>query len=277
MHQVIVLSLEEGCLRAPVLACRDALAAEGASVSTVRAGSDADLDAVIAQLDGPARADGLTWPSADGPRLVVAASTVGQVRAVLRRMVRRYAPPPSRRPDDLGRDRTVPDLPPIGILPLYGVDLFGVNPADVVKSVLYGTPTRLDLLRTDAGSVTVDGVLVGGEAAFRARIEVDDAVLATPDELVAACVVGNGTGYATVDGLPFVPDADPADGSVHVAVAVPVRARRETRVEVRRARGRAVSVSPVDEVPFLDDGVAGRLARKRGWWIERGSWSVYRS
>ncbi len=277
MHQVIVLSLEEGCPRAPVLACRDALAAEGASVETAQAGSDADLDAVIAELDGPARADGLTWPSADGPRLIVAASTVGQVRAVLRRMVRRYAPTPSRRPDDLVPDRTVPDLPPIGLLPLYGVDLFGVNPADVVKSVLYGTPARLDLLRTDAGSVTVDGALVGGEAAFRARIEVDDAVLATPDERVAACVVGNGTGYSTVDGLPFVPDADPADGSVHVAVAVPVRVRRETRVEVRRARGRAVSVSPVDEVPFLDDGVAGRLARKRSWWIERGSWSVYRT
>jgi hypothetical protein len=277
VHQVIVLSLEEGCPRAPVLACRDALAAEGAEVGTVRAGSDADLDAVLAELDGPARADGLTWPSADGPRLVVAASTMGQVRAVLRRMARRYAPPPSRRPDDLAPDRTMPDLPPIGILPLYGVDLFGVNPADVVKSVLYGTPAPLDLLRTDAGSVTLDGVLLGGGAALRARIEVDDAVLATPDEVVAACVVGNGTGYATVDGLPFVPDADPADGSVHVAVAVPVRVRRETRVEVRRARGRAVSVSPVDEVPFLDDGVAGRLARKRSWWIERGSWSVYRS
>ena len=68
MHEVILLSLEEGCLRAPVLACRDALAAEGARVGTAAAGSDADLDEVIAALDGPARADGLSWPAVDGPR-----------------------------------------------------------------------------------------------------------------------------------------------------------------------------------------------------------------
>jgi hypothetical protein len=277
VHEVIVLSLEEGCPRAPVLACRDALAAEGAQVDTVVAGSDAELDEVIAALDGPVRADGLTWPSDRGPRLVVAASAVGQLRAVLRRMVRRYAPPPSRRPADLATHRTIPDLPPIGILPLYGASLFDTDPADVVKSVLHGTPERLDLLRTDAGSVTLDGVLLGGEAAFAARVEVDDAVLATPDEPVAACVIGNGRRYADLDGLPMTPDANPSDGSVHVAVAVPVRVRRQVRIEVRRARGRAVSVTSVGEVPFLDDGVAGRLARKRSWWVERGSWAVFRS
>lgn len=277
MYEVIVLSLEEGCLRTPVLSCRDALAAEGARVSTVVAGSDAELDEVIAALDGPAREDGLTWPSVDGPRLVVAAGAVGQVRAVLRRMVRRYAPPPSRRPADLAEHRTIPDLPPIGVLPMYGANLFGVNPADVVKSVLYGTPERLDLFRTDAGSVTLDGVRLGGEQPFAARIDVDGAVLATPDEPVAACVISNGRRYANLDGLPMTPDADPSDGSVHVAVAVPVRVRRQVRVEVRRARGRAVSVGSVDEVPFLDDGVAGSLARKRSWWVERGSWGVFRS
>jgi hypothetical protein len=277
VHEVIVLSVEEGCLRTPVLACRDALAAEGAQVSTVVAGSDADLDEVIARLDAPPREDGLTWPSVDGPRLVVAASAVGQLRAVLRRMVRRYAPPPSRRPGDLADHRTIPDLPPIGILPMYGAALFDTDPADVVKAVLYGSPERLDLLRTDAGSVTLDGVLLGGEEGFAARIDVDGAVLATPDEPVAACVIGNGRGYAVLDGLPMTPDADPTDGSVHVAVAVPVRVRRQVRIEVRRARGRAVSVSSVGEVPFLDDGVAGRLARKRSWWVERGGWAVFRS
>ena len=277
MHEVILLSLEEGCLRAPVLACRDALAAEGARVSTATAGSDADLDEVIAALDGPARADGLSWPAVDGPRLVVAVAAVGQLRAVVRRMVRRYAPPPSRRPADLAPDRTIPDLPPLGILPLYGADVFRVDPAEVVKAVLHGSPRRLDLLRTDAGSVTLDGSLIGGESPYAARVEVDDAVLATPDEPIAACVVGNGTRYATVDGLPLVPGADPTDGVLDVAVAVPVRVRREVRVEVRRARGRAVSVTSAGEVPFLDDGVAGRLTRKRSWWIERGAWSVFRS
>ena len=277
MHEVILLSLEEGCLRAPVLACRDALAAEGARVSTATAGSDADLDEVIAALDGPARADGLSWPAVDGPRLVVAVAAVGQLRAVVRRMVRRYAPPPSRRPADLAPDRTIPDLPPLGILPLYGADVFRVDPAEVVKAVLHGSPRRLDLLRTDAGSVTLDGSLIGGESPYAARVEVDDAILATPDEPIAACVVGNGTRYATVDGLPLVPGADPTDGVLDVAVAVPVRVRREVRVEVRRARGRAVSVTSAGEVPFLDDGVAGRLTRKRSWWIERGAWSVFRS
>ena len=74
---------------------------------------------MLARLDGPARADGLTWPDPDSKtRLVVAAATDGQLRAVVRRLVRRYAPPPSRRPADLAGDRTVPDLPPIGVLPL---------------------------------------------------------------------------------------------------------------------------------------------------------------
>jgi hypothetical protein len=233
---------------------------------------------VVARLDGPSRPDGLTWPAAEGPRLVVAAAAAGQVRAVVRRMTRRYAPPPSRRPPDLAADRTVPDLPPIGVLPLYGARLFDLpgEPAEVAKAVLHGHPVRLDLLRSDAGSVTLDGALIGGEAPWSARIEVDDAVLAEPGERIAACVVGNGDGYAVVDGLPLVPDADPADGALDVAVAVPVRTRRQVRIEVRRARGRAVSVAPLDEVPFLDDGVAGTLARKRSWWIERRAWAVLR-
>jgi hypothetical protein len=147
----------------------------------------------------------------------------------------------------------------------------------VAKAVLHGTAYRLDLLRTDAGSVTLDGALVGGEVGFAAGVEVDGVVLARPDEPIAACVVGNGSGYAMVDGLPLVPAADPADGILNVAVAVPVRVRRRPRVEVRRAQGRAVSVTPVGEVPFLDDGVAGTLARKRSWWLERGAWAVFRS
>jgi hypothetical protein len=47
---------------------------------------------------------------------------------------------------------------------------------------------------------------------------------------------------------------------------------------VRRARGRAVAVTPQEtEVPFLDDGVGGTLTRKRSWWIEPGAWAVYES
>ena len=282
MRQVVLLSLADGCLGAPVLACRDALVAEGADVTTATPASDRELDELIAAVDGPPRPDGLTWPAAEGPTIVVAATAIGQVRAVVRRLVRRYAPPPSRRPSDLAAHRTVPDLPPVGVLPLYGENVFDLpaDPGEVAKAVLHGTPARLDLLRTDAGSVTLDGALIGGTAPWSARIECDDAVLAEPGETIAACAVGNGAGYATVDGLPLVPRADPADGALDVAVAVPVRTRRWGRtrvtVEVRRARGRAVSVNPAAEVPFRDDGASGTLTGKRSWWVERGAWAVLR-
>jgi hypothetical protein len=279
-----------------VLACADALRDAGARTETVVAGSDAEIDAVIARFDAEPRTDGLTWPDADSKlRLVVAAATDGQLRAVLRRLVRRYAPPPSKRPADLPDNRTVPDLPPIAILPLDAsstTDLaaqLGLprTPADVAAAVLGGSVRRLDLLRNDGGSVTVDGALVGGadEAGravpWRGRIEVDDAVLSDGTDQILACAIGNAGGYATFDGLPLLTDGDPTDGRVEVAVAVPVVVKRafrapRVRVEVRRARGRATSVLPRDgDLPFLDDGVAGTLNRKRSWWTEPGAWAVY--
>lgn len=298
MYAVVLLSLsgtEPEGVRAPVLSCADALTAAGASVEMVTAHSDEEIDAVLARLDGPPRADELPWPDPDSKtRLVVATATDGQLRAVVRRLVRRYAPPPSRRPADLRDDRTVPDLPPVGVLPLDtrgSGDLaaqLGLprEPADVAAAVLGGGVRRLDLLRTDAGSVTLDGALVGGSdeagraIAWRGRVEVDSAQLTDGGDPVLACAVLNGTGYSTVDGLPLVTGADPADGLVDVAIAVPVVSRqlfsrRRVRVEVRRARGRAASVVPHGEVPLLDDGVAGTLTRKRSWWMERGAWAVY--
>jgi len=298
VYAVVLLSLtgtEPEGVRAPVLSCAEALTAGGASVETVTAHSDEEIDAVLARLDGPPRADGLPWPDPESKtRLVVAMATDGQLRAVVRRLVRRYAPPPSRRPVDLRDDRTVPDLPPVGVLPLDtrgGGDLAAQldlprEPAAVAAAVLGDEVRQLDLLRTDAGSVTLDGALVGGSddagraVAWRGRVEVDSAQLTDGDDPVLACAVLNGTGYSTVDGLPLVTGADPADGVVDVAIAVPVVARRlfsrrRVRVEVRRARGRAVSVIPYGEVPLLDDGVASTLARKRSWWMERGAWAVY--
>ena len=297
MEDVVLLSLSDGggcdcggaCSgaarpRTQVLTCADVLTASGATVGVRTACSDEEIDEVLAALDGPARPDGLTWPAASGPRLVVAAAADGQVRAVVRRMVRRYAPPPSRRPADLLPARTVPDLPPIGILPLGRPAEFGLpgDPAEVAKAVLAGAVERLDLLRNDGGSVTLQGALVGGRQPWSGRIEVDDAVLALPDEQIIACAVANDNGYAEVDGLPMAPGADPTDGMVNVAVAVPVvrrsrLGRRQVRVEVRRARGRAVAVTPVGEVDFIDDGVAGTLSRKRSWWTESAAWGVYRS
>ncbi|MEU5721154.1 diacylglycerol kinase family protein [Micromonospora sp. NPDC047738] len=294
---------EERCEtpRVPVLACADALTARGARVETVTARSDADIDQVLARLDGPPRADGLTWPDPDGKtRLVVATASDGQLRAVLRRLVRRYAPPPSRRPADLPGNRTVPDLPPVGVLPLDPArtgtarDLaaqLGLprDPAAVAATVLDGTARRLDLLRNDGGSVTLDGALLGAAddagrpLHWRGRVEVDDAILSDGEEAIMACAIGNAAGYARLDDVTLLAGPDPTDGRVEVAVAVPVvtrsrLGRRRVRLEVRRARGRAVAVVPRDEkVPFLDDGVEGELNRKRSWWTEPGAWAVWTS
>jgi hypothetical protein len=310
VYDVVVLSLAEGadgcgdgaceCAQAPrtpVLSCADALRAAGARVETVTAHNDADIDEIIARLDGPTRDDGLTWPDADSKtRLVVAAAADGQLRAVVRRLVRRYAPPPSRRPTELAAGRaTLPDLPPIGVLPLAPArDLIARlglprKPAAVAAAVLGERARRLDLLRTDAGSVTLDGALIGAAGddgkpmTWRGRVEVDGAILTDGDDPLLACAVGNADGYASLDGLPLLTTPDAADGRVEVAVAVPVVSRslfrgKRLRVEVRRARGRAVAVTPREtEVPFLDDGVGGTLTRKRSWWIEPGVWAVYES
>lgn len=317
MYDVVLLTLEGGrggapgchgdaccgdCVetpRVPVLACADALTAAGARVETVTARSDKDIDAVLARLDGPARPDGLIWPDEDGKtRLVVAAASDAQLRAVVRRMVRRYAPPPSRRPADLAHNRTIPDLPPVGVLPLDPAGSPARNdlaaqlglprePAAVAAAVLAGRVRRLDLLRNDGGSVTLDGALLGGadEAgrplAWRGRVEVDDTVLSAGDDPLLACVIGNAGGYAVLEEVALLAGPDPADGVVEAAVAVPVTARsrwgrKRVRLEVRRARGRAVAVSPRDgAIPIVDDGVTGELGRKRSWWIEPGGWAVY--
>jgi hypothetical protein len=319
MYDVVLLSLAEGqgsgggacgaecggcapataCApRVPVLRCADALTAAGARVETITAASDQEIDEVLSRLDGPARADGLTWPDPDSKtRLVVASATDGQLRAVVRRLVRRYAPPPSKRPADLATGRTVPDLPPLAILPLDAgstTDLaaqLGLprTPEQVAAAVLGGPVRRLDLLRNDGGSVTVDGALVGGmdddgrAVPWRGRVEVDDAVLSDGDDPILACAIGNSAGYAEFAGLRLLAEGDAVDGQVEVAVAVPTIVKQrfrgsKMRIEVRRARGRAVSVLPRDgEIQFLDDGVGGAMSRKRSWWTEAGAWAVYAS
>jgi diacylglycerol kinase family enzyme len=282
--------------RVPVLRCADALTKAGARVETITAQSDAEIDEVIARFDGTPRPDGLAWPDADTKlRLIVASASDGQLRAVVRRLVRRYAPPPSKRPADLAEDRTVPDLPPLAILPLDAAaadDLaaqLGLprDPVAVASAVLDGSVRRLDLLRNDGGSVTVDGALVGGADAdgralpWRGRVEVDSTVLSDGSDPIMACAIGNGGAYASVDGFQMLAEGNPTDGEVEVAVAVPRVVKQRFRgtkvqVEVRRARGRAVSVLPRDgDLPFLDDGVAGSLSRKRSWWTEPGAWAVY--
>ena len=161
------------------------------------------------------------------------------------------------------------------------------EPAAVAAAVVDGQVRRLDLLRTDAGSVTLDGALLGGAddrdrpLPWRGRIEVDDTVLSAGDDPLLACVVANADGYARLAEVELVTRADPSDGVLEVAVAVPVVVRSwwrgdRVRIEVRRARGRAAAVTPRDgEVPFVDDGVTGSLSRKRSWWVEPDAWAVY--
>jgi hypothetical protein len=275
VYDVVLLTLGAGCgsPRVPVLTCADALSAKGAKVETVTADSDAEIDAVL-----------------DGRRVIVATAADGQLRAVVRRLVRRYAPAPSKRPADLPPNRTIPDLPAIGVLSMdpKGDDLasrLGLprDPADVAAAVLGDKVRRFDLLRNDGGSVTLDGALVGGTgpSSWRGRVEVDDAVLSDGQDPILACVVGNSTGYTQFDGYPLLTAPDPADGVVEVAVAVPVVTRRllrqpRLRLEVRRARGRAVAITPRDEeVGYVDDGVKATLSHKRSWWVEPGAWAVY--
>jgi len=103
VDRVSILALSDGCAgpRAPVLTCRDALSAAGVHVDLITAASDADIDAALG-YGGP---------------LIAAVASDGQLRAVVRRLLRRYAAKPGSRPPDLPEDRTVADLPPIGVLP----------------------------------------------------------------------------------------------------------------------------------------------------------------
>ncbi len=302
MLDVVLLSLGERtglCApderpRVPVLACADALRSGGATVDIVTAGDDGEIDTAIKAVEaGEAVQTGETG-QAGATRLIVAATTDSQLRAVVRRLVRRHAPPPSKRPSDMAPDRTIFDLPPLAVLPLMPAipDLvrrlrLPVDPVDVAAATLGGRTRRLDLLRHDGGSVTLHQCLLGGIARtgyavpWRGRIEVDDALLTNGGDLIIACAIAN-VGYSDVDGLPLVVEADATDGALDVAVAVPVVRRRRLlrparlRFEVRRARGRAVSVTPhEEEIQVTDDGVAGTLARKRSWWTERAAWAAY--
>jgi hypothetical protein len=207
-------------------------------------------------------------------------------------MVRALTPAPSRRPDDLPPNRTVFDLPPLAVLPLAPAvpplcTALGLPtaPADVAMATLGGHVRRWDLMRTEGGSVTLRGVLFGGfdgttPAPLRARVEVDDTLLSDGSETLLAAAVCN-AGSSEVDGLPLVANASSEDGLVEVAVAVPVLRRHlqrsaDARIEVRRARGRAMSITPhQDSIRSEDDGVVGPVTRKRSWWTEPGAWATY--
>jgi hypothetical protein len=270
---VTILSLVNGqqgnSPRTQVLACADALRAGGAQTRLTDAFDDEGIDGVVTGSD----------------RIIVAADSDAQLRAVVRRAVRCLAPAPSNRPQGLPDDRTLPDLPPLGVLPLAQqpelVSRFGLpsTPQAVAAAVLAGTVKRTDLLRHDGGGVTLHGVRIGGgDRPWRAKIALDDTTVTDGSEPLITSVVANGGGYGVVEGLPLC-EPDPYDGKLNVAVAVPVVYRgllkRRTRIEVRRSTGRAVAITPIAPVAMIDDGAVGELNRKRTWWMERAAAGWY--
>ncbi|WP_026923350.1 diacylglycerol kinase family protein [Glycomyces arizonensis] len=269
MNVVVLTLVESDCSnsgpRTQTLHLIDELKRLGADVRTAEASKPQEIDPVVEEPD---------------TRIVLAADTDEQVNAVVARMVRRLAPAPSERSDHLPEGRTIPDLPPLAVLPLGTapglVERFGLptDPADVARAAVSGTVLRTDVLRHDGGGVCLDGVrLGGGDRPWRGVVNLDDIVLTDGTEQILACVVANADGYAEADGMVFA-EPDPADGRIDVAVAIPVlvgRLRRRVRIEVRRARGRAVAVHPNDGVTFISDGLVDELGRKRTWWVEPGA------
>ena len=269
MNIVVLTLVESNCSdpgpRTQTLHLIDELKARGAEVRTVQAQAAREIDQV---LEDPEE------------RIVLAADSDEQINAVVARLVRRLAPAPSERPDDLPAGRTIPDLPPLAVLPQSEVPgivaRFGLpeKPADVAAAVTDGKVLRTDLMRHDGGGVCVDGVrLGGGDRPWKGVVGLDDAVLADGSEQILACVVANADGYAAADDL-VLAEPDPADGRIDVAVAVPVltgRLRKRVRIEVRRARGRAVAIHPEGKVAFISDGLVDELGRKRTWWVEPGA------
>lgn len=269
MNVVVLTLLEANCAnpgpRTQALHLADELRSLGATVRTVEAAKPEEIDPV---LDDP------------DERIVLAAESDEQVNAVIARLVRRVMPAASKRPEGLPEGRTIPDLPAVAVLPLSGVPgivtRLGLpeKPAEVARAVVGGVVRRTDLMRHDGGGVAVDGVrLGGGDRPWRGVVNLDDVVLADGSEQILACVVANADGYAATDDM-VLAEPDPADGKIDVAVAVPVtvgRLRKKLRIEVRRARGRAVAVHPEDAVTFIQDGLVDELRRKRTWWVEPGA------
>ena len=196
------------------------------------------------------------------------------------------SPPPSKRPADLPPNRTVFDLPPLSVLPLApavpalvsALDLPATRPTwprplwPAAERRLGSAPQRRRL--GDAARVPAWWGRPGQAAPFRARIEVDDTVLTDGDETVLACAVRN-AGPSDVDGLPLVwTHARTTDWSRSRSPFRSLRRRlirqADVRVEVRRARGRAMSVTPREAIsdPLTTGGRT--LTRKRSWWTEPG-------
>ena len=218
----------------------------------------------------------------------MAAATDAELRAVVRRMVRRYAPPPSKRPAELPPGRTVFDLPPLGVLPLTpAVPALVRSLALPTRSGRGGgggpgrprTPARPAAHTTAARSRCTAACWAARSTAGRHRCGRADRDATTPCSATARrpCWPAPSAtpDSSDVDGLPLLVDGDrPTTALVEVAVAVPVLRRRwlraaEAQVEVRRARGRAMSVTPRDDEVRLRRRRGGRHADPQAVLVDR--------
>ena len=195
---------------------------------------------------------------------------------VVRRLVRRYAPPPSKRPAELPADRTMFDLPPLAVLPLdAGGARAGPYPRPCRPSPARSPRPSLDRPRATPRPAPHRRWIRDAARGSARRRRGRPGRSWRPGRGATTPYCPKGTnrcspapsanaGHSDVDGLPLVVDAAADDGLVEVAVAVPVLRRRLLRsaspqVEVRRARGRAMSVTPhEDEVPASTTACPGR-------------------
>lgn len=284
MDSLLLASGKAGSAASDALAAVREVLAEDGSVEVATTSDQAELDAAL-DLRG-------------GRRLVLAGGD-GSLNLLVQRL---------RRRDELS-------LGPVGLVPMGTGNDFArhlglpLDPTDAARAVLAGRPRRLDLLRSDGGGVVVNAVHLGkgaetaqrstslkgrlgklayplgavasvfGPRGWRLHVNVDDDVLADGEHRVVMVAVGNGSSIG--GGTALFPEADAADGALDVLVLGPGGAgvggtgSQPFRL-IRRARGRAVTVTPAPGVTVgvNADGELSELSRRRSWWVEAGAWSV---
>lgn len=285
MDSLLLASAKAGSAEQAALdAVRDVLAEDGA-VTIAMTASPSELDNA---LDGR------------GDRRLVLAGGDGSLHLLVQRLRKR---------------RELAEVP-VGLVPLGTGNDFArhlqlpLEPAYAARTILTGEPRRLDLIRSDGGGgVIVNAVHLGkgaeaaqravslkgrvgkiayplgavaslfGPRGWRLHVNVDDDVLADGSHRMVMVAIGNGSSIG--GGTTLFPDGDAADGALDVLVLGPSgsglsgTAGHRFRL-IRRARGRAVTVTPAPGVTVgvNADGELSELSRRRSWWVDPGAWSV---